>query len=291
MTFHSSPIPILDGLSGLAPRYDAWLCDVWGVLHDGVRVFDAAAETCRAYRAQGGTILLVSNSPRPAARVVQQLDAFGMPREGYDGIVTSGDVTRAILRDRPGARVFHLGPERDKPIFEELDLTFAPPSEADLVVCSGLFDDTTESPDDYADLLQELKARTLPMLCANPDLQVERGDKLVYCAGAIAHAYEALGGEVVYSGKPYLPIYELAFRRLPEHAGRVIPQDRVLAIGDGLKTDMAGAAAAGLDALFVASRLHLGGRPDGHALEEAAVASLFAGQPHRPIAALAGLTW
>lgn len=291
MTLHSSPIPILDGLSGLAPRYDAWLCDVWGVLHDGVRVFDAAAATCRAFRAQGGTILLVSNSPRPASRVVQQLDRFGMPREGYDGIVTSGDVTRAILRDRPGARVFHLGPERDKPIFEGLDLSFAPPSDADLVVCSGLFDDTTEGPDDYADLLQEMKTRTLPMLCANPDLQVERGDRLVYCAGAIAQAYEALGGEVVYSGKPYLPIYDLAFRRLPEHAGRVVPHERVLAIGDGLKTDMAGAAAAGLDCVFVASGLHLGGRADGHTLEEAAVASLFAGQPHRPIAALARLTW
>lgn len=284
-------IPILKGIAELAPRYDAWFCDVWGVLHDGEQAFPAAAEACCTYRGGGGAIILVSNSPRPAASVVAQLDAFGMPREGYDILVTSGDVTRALLRERPGVRVFHLGPERDKPIFEGLDLSFAGPAEADLVVCSGLFDDRTETPDDYAGLLSELKARALPMLCANPDLKVERGTELVYCAGALAQAYEALGGEVTYSGKPYRPIYDLAFRRLPEHAGRILPASRVLAIGDGLKTDLAGAAVAGFDAVFVASGLHLGDRADAHGLSETELAALFADQPHRPVAALARLKW
>lgn len=291
MTLVPAPIPILDGIAGVAASYDVWLCDVWGVLHDGVAVFEYAADACRRFRDQGGVVVLLSNSPRPAGAVIGQLDGLGWPRAAFDSLVTSGDVTRGLLRERPGARIFHLGPDRDQPIFDHLDVALARPEEADLVLCSGLFDDTQEKPDDYAPLLTELMARGLPMLCANPDLMVERGDRLVYCAGSLAHAYQALGGQVTYAGKPHAPIYDLAFRRIPEHLGRAPERARVLAIGDGLKTDMAGAADAKLDALFVASGLHVEAGRGAGALDPAEIARLFADMGFRPIAALPSLRW
>lgn len=286
MTVAAPPIPILSGIAPLAARYEAWLCDVWGVLHNGVSVFAEAAEACRRFRHDGGAVVLISNSPRPAGAVVAQLDGLGFPRQAFDSLVTSGDVTRALLRARRGAAVFHLGPERDLPLFEGLDVRLVPPQEAELVLCSGLFDDTSEGPDDYAALLTELVARGLPMLCANPDLVVERGARLVYCAGALAQAYAALGGCVTYAGKPHRPIYDLALQRLPEHVGHAVEPARILAIGDGVKTDMAGAAATGLDALYVASGVHLEGE-----LTPGRIAALFADCGVRPIAAVARLRW
>lgn len=284
-------IPVIDSVADLARRYDAWLCDIWGVMHNGERAHGEAAEACRRFRAQGGAVVLISNSPRPAPNVVRQLDRFGVPREAYDSVATSGDVTRALVRDRPGARVFHLGPDRDRPIFEGLDVALVGPEEAEIVVCSGLVNDATETPDDYAALLAALRARALPMICANPDLKVERGERLVYCAGALAEAYAAMGGTVTHAGKPHRPLYELAFRRLAEHLGRPVDRRRVLAIGDGLKTDMAGAAANGLDALFIASALHLDAGARQRRLDEAQVAALFEGEPSPPIAAMDGLKW
>jgi HAD superfamily hydrolase (TIGR01459 family) len=223
--------------------------------------------------------VLITNAPRPGEVVRRQLDRLGMPRASYDAIVASGDVTRAIVAARKGA-IYHLGPERDLPIFEGLDVEFAPVERADFTVCTGLFNDDGETPDDYRDLLAAMRARNLFMLCANPDLVVERGDRLLYCAGALADRYGALGGEVLYAGKPYPPIYQDALARAQSALGRDVPRDRVLAIGDSIRTDLKGARAFGLDCLFVTAGIHseeFGGRetPDAgavaHAFREAEV--------------------
>ena len=180
------------------------------------------------------------------------LDRLSVPRDAYDAITSSGDVTRGVVEARLGQRVFHLGPLRDRPIFAGLDVTFAPVETADYVVCSGLFDDTIETPESYRAMLAFMRDRSLFMVCANPDVVVERGDTLVYCAGALADAYVALGGETLYCGKPHAPIYEAALGQAAAlRGGKVPPLARVLAIGDSVRTDLAGAASFGVDCLFV----------------------------------------
>ena len=291
MSGKANSVPIIDSLAPHASRYDVWLCDVWGVIHNGRWAFEAAASACMRFREQGGVVVLISNSPRPSEALVEQLDSLGVPREAYDATATSGDVTRGLISARERMRVFHLGPDRDKPIFDGLDVLHVGPEEAELVVCSGLYDDQTETPEDYADRLATLKRLELTMVCANPDLVVERGTDIVYCAGALAKAYEALGGEVIYAGKPYPAIYELALRLAGEAKGEPPDLARVLAIGDGLATDMAGAMAAKLDAVFVASGVHVEGHGHGDELDGAAVTALFEDHEARPIAAVSGLRW
>lgn len=291
MTDPAQGVPVVESVSRLAEAYDAWFCDVWGVVHNGVAAFPPAVRACERFRAAGGTVVLITNAPRPSTAVLRQLDGLHVPRAAYDCVVTSGDVTRSLLTDPPDRRVFHLGPERDLTIFDGLDVALVTASEASVVLCSGLYDDETETPDDYADHLSELRRRRLPMICANPDLMVERGDRLVYCAGALAAAYATLGGEVVYTGKPHTAIYELALKRASEARGVEVSRERVLAIGDGLKTDMAGAAAAGLDALFVASGLHLEGASRLQTLHPQQVEDLFPGDGFRPVAAQVRLAW
>lgn len=277
---------LLSSIAPLAASYDAWICDVWGVMHNGVRSFPAAAEACRRFREGGGRVLLLSNAPRPAPSVQAQLDGLGVPREAYDGILTSGDLTRKLISERRDLRLFHLGPERDKPIFEGLDLRFSAADEADLVVCSGLYNDDVETPADYYALLSPLARRGVPMICANPDLVVERGSRLVYCAGSLAAEYECLGGSVTYAGKPHRPIYDLAFERLAEMKGAPMARERILAVGDGVKTDIRGAALAGIESAFVASAIHVSGD-----LDEATLERLFAESGDRPVAALPALVW
>ena len=291
MNSRPAKIPILTSIAKLTGRYDAWLCDIWGVMHNGLTVFPSAADACLNFIGKGGKVVLISNAPRPWQSVQKQFDGFGVPHTIYHAIVTSGDVTRSLIRAQADMPVFHLGPARDRPIFEELDIRFASPEEAGIFVCTGLYDDTRESPADYEEQLSRLQARGLPMICANPDLMVERGSKLVYCAGSLAAAYEQLGGTVHYAGKPYLPIYEMALEKLAELRGEPLPRERVLAIGDGLRTDMAGAAAAGLDALFVASGLHVDGHKGADGLVEDAVARLFVDSETLPVAATARLSW
>jgi HAD superfamily hydrolase (TIGR01459 family) len=243
--------PLIDHFSVLAPHYDVALSDVWGVLHNGVAAFPAAGEALKRFRAGGGTVVLVSNSPRPGEPVKHQLDRLGVIREAYDAIVTSGDVTRRVITERSGEAIYHIGPERDRSIFDGLNLRFAPLESADYVVCSGLFDDTVETADDYRPLLERMRARNLFMVCANPDVVVERGNQLVYCAGAIADLYAALGGQVLYAGKPHRPIYEAAeSRKTP------ISLNRVIALGDSVRTDLTGAAALGIDCVFVTAGIH-----------------------------------
>jgi HAD superfamily hydrolase (TIGR01459 family) len=250
--------PFLTHCGPLLQRYDLLLCDVWGVIHNGVESFPPACAALKQARAEGVTVQLISNSPRPGLAVQPQLDALHVPRDSYDAMVTSGDVTATVILQRPGQSVFHLGPARDLPIYQGLNVELVDLDHADYVVCSGLFDDTKETPEDYRTTLERMRVRNLFMLCANPDVVVERGKDLVYCAGAIADRYHSMGGDVLYAGKPHLPIYEQALERAQAVRGRKIPLDRVLAIGDSVRTDLTGAAAFGVDFLFVIAGIHSG---------------------------------
>ena len=249
-------VQLVDRFSLIASAYDVVLCDVWGVMHNGVRATPESGDALARFRAAGGTVVLITNAPRPRAAVRDQLDHFGVRRDAHDGIVSSGDVTQEVIMARRHERIFHIGPSRDHATFDELGIARADADSADYILCSGLFDDDRETPENYRGLLTKLCARNLMMVCANPDLVVERGDKLVYCAGAIADLYGSLGGEVLYAGKPHRPIYEAALAKAAAVRGETTPLGRVLAIGDSVRTDLAGAAAFGVDCLFVTAGIH-----------------------------------
>jgi HAD superfamily hydrolase (TIGR01459 family) len=283
--------PLIPHFSALAPGYDLLLSDIWGVVHNGVVSFPAACDALMRARAGGCTVVLITNAPRPSDVVARQLAKLQVPREAYDAIVSSGDVTRAVIQSRPGQSLFHLGPERDRSIFTGLDVKFAPLESADYVVCSGLDDDDSDTPEDYRGRLEIMLARKLFMVCGNPDVVVERGDRLVYCAGSVADLYQAMGGEVLYAGKPYRPIYGLALGKAEAAAGRRIALDRVLAVGDSVRTDLQGARTAGIDFLFVTSGIHaeeLGGR---ERVDPAALKDVFAAAGDRPKAVMRQLVW
>jgi len=284
----NAAIALPPGIAPLADTADAWISDIWGVLHNGVSAFPDAGPTCVRYRAGGGTIVLVTNAPRPAANVARMLDRLGLPRDAYDAIITSGDVSRSIIAEFPGRRLFHLGPKHDAGIMDGLDTTPATADDAELVLCTGLFNDERETPDDYRDMLAALARRGVPLICANPDLMVERGPKLIPCAGSLAQIYEALGGHTLYAGKPYPAIYERAYAAIQEARGTLPPKDRILAIGDGLRTDVEGAGREGLRCVFIASALHV---DDRHAFDDGHVARIFAGHAYPPAAAMRALKW
>jgi HAD superfamily hydrolase (TIGR01459 family) len=276
----------------LARDYDVVLCDVWGVVHNGLAAFPAACDALMRFRAEGGTAMLITNAPRAGEAVARILDRLKVPRQAYDAITSSGDVTRGIVKARLAESVFHLGPERDLSIFAGLDVKFAPPENADYVVCSGLFDDTIETPEDYRELLNALRARSRFMVCANPDIVVERGDTLVYCAGALADAYAALGGNVLYCGKPHPPIYELALATAAGlRNGKTLSNQRVLAIGDSVRTDLKGAAAFGLDCMFVTSGIHAEEYGSREAPDLAALNTMFAAAGVKPRGVMRELIW
>jgi HAD superfamily hydrolase (TIGR01459 family) len=268
----SNPSPLIDRFGGLADGYDAVLSDVWGVIHNGVAATPEACDALMRFRAKGGSVALITNAPRPGAVVTKFLDKLGVPREAYDTIVSSGDVTRAVITARPGKNVLHIGPERDVSIFDGLGLNFVALEQADYAVCTGLHDDETETAESYRAVLTKMRARSLFMVCGNPDLVVERGDKLVYCAGALADLYAELGGDVLYAGKPHAPIYDECLARIARLRGGAVPRSRVLAIGDSVRTDLTGAEAMGIHALFVIAGIHAEevGRdaPDTAALQE-----------------------
>jgi HAD superfamily hydrolase (TIGR01459 family) len=276
----------------LAHDYDVVLCDVWGVVHNGLEAFPAACDALMRFRAGGGTAILITNAPRSGEAVMRILDRLKVSREAYDAITSSGDVTRAIVKARLAESVFHLGPERDLSIFADLDVRFAPPETAGYVVCTGLFDDTIETPENYRELLGVLRARSLFMVCANPDIVVERGDALVYCAGALADAYAALGGEVLYCGKPHAPIYELALATAAKLRGGKTPYPkRVLAIGDSVRTDLEGATRFGLDCMFVTSGIHAEEYGSRTAPDLAALNAMFAAAGVKPRGVMRELIW
>jgi HAD superfamily hydrolase (TIGR01459 family) len=276
----------------VARDYDVVLCDIWGVVHNGLAAFPAACDALMRFRAGGGAAILITNAPRSGEAVGRILDRLKVSRDAYDAIATSGDVTRGIVKARLAERVFHLGPERDLSIFAGLNVQFAPPETADYVVCSGLFDDTIETPESYRELLTTLRARSLFMVCANPDIVVERGDALVYCAGALADAYAALGGKVLYCGKPHPPIYDLALATATAlRNGKTPYRERVLAIGDSVRTDLKGAASFGLDCMFVTSGIHAEEYGSRQAPDLAALTAMFAASGVKPRGVMRELVW
>lgn len=285
-------MPLIERLQPLAGGYDVLFCDVWGVVHNGLTAFLDACAALTKFRDAGGTVILITNAPRPGSAVMRILDRLAVPRSAYDAIVSSGDVTRGIVAARLSESVFHLGPQRDLPIFAGLDVRFAPLETADYVVCSGLFDDTAETVESYRATLAAMRARALFMVCANPDIVVERGETLVYCAGALADAYALLGGEVLYCGKPHAPIYEAALAKAASlRGGMPPPLNRVLAIGDSVRTDLAGAASFGLDCLFVTSALHAEQYGSREAPDVEALNTMFNAAKVAPKAIIRGLVW
>jgi HAD superfamily hydrolase (TIGR01459 family) len=236
----------------LSSRYPLWLCDIWGVVHNGVRHFPAAVDALARHRGNGGTVILVTNAPRPAAGVERQLASLSVPAGSHDAVVTSGDVTHALIAQHAGGIVHHIGPDRDLAVFEGTGVKRGALKDAEAVVCTGLFDDETETPDDYAAQFADMHVRKLTMICANPDKVVRRGDHLIYCSGALAERYSAMGGVVQMAGKPYAPIYDLALDMAAKIRGAPIERDSVLAIGDGPETDIKGAADYGIAAVVIA---------------------------------------
>lgn len=242
----------IEGLSAIAARYDALLCDAWGVIHDGVRLFDGAAEALVNFRRERGPVIVLTNAPRPHWIIPPQLDRLGLPRSAYDAVVTSGDATRAEIEKRLGSPAYRIGPTKDEGLFDGLAIEFVPLAEAAFIVCTGLVDDEREAPEDYRAALEQAAGRRLPMICANPDIVVRWGGRLIWCAGALAELYESLGGAVVYGGKPHRPIYDLALARIAAIAGAPVSPSRTLAIGDSLRTDIEGARRSGIDAVLIA---------------------------------------
>jgi HAD superfamily hydrolase (TIGR01459 family) len=294
----TADIPLIAGLSAIASRYDVVLSDIWGVVHNGRESFAAATKALAAFRRAGGAVILITNAPRPNAPIRAQLDDLKVPRDAYDSIVTSGDVTIGLIAARGAAPVHHIGPPRDLSLFEAAAAASSQARPrlvaldgAEYVLCTGLFDDEREVPGDYDATLQAMLARRLPLVCANPDLVVQRGDKLIYCAGAIAQRYEEMGGPAVYAGKPHAPIYAQALDLAGALRRAPVDKARVLAIGDAMHTDVAGAVRQGIDILFVSAGIH---REDIHgsgALEATALEQFWASHDLRPTAAIGDLTW
>ncbi len=280
---------LLDRFSTVAPHYDVLLCDIWGVVHNGIAAHAAACDALIRFRADGGTVVLITNAPRPSPWVVRQLAGLGVPASAYDDVMTSGDLTRNVIAGRRGDAVFHIGPQRDLSIFDGLDVRFTPVESADYVVCSGLFNETMETPEDYRDLVAAMHGRGLFMVCANPDLVVERGAERFYCAGAIADLYDAAGGVVLYTGKPHRPIYDAALAKAAGVRGAAAAPARTLAIGDSLRTDMTGARALGIDGLFVSGGIHAQELPHGKSRE--ALHAMFAAAGVTPWSVTARLAW
>jgi len=252
----SLPHP-LPSLSAVAGDYDVLLCDVWGVIHNGRESWPGPCEALERFNAGGGHVVLVSNSPRPADGVIAQMDALGVPRESWRAVVTSGDATRMALAERAPGPVWKVGPDRDAPLYEGLGLDTAKgPEDAGFISVTGPYDDEVETPEDYRERLSVAAERGLELICANPDRVVQRGDRLIYCAGSLADLYESLGGRVTMAGKPFGPIYDMAVKAAETLRGRPVNRSRVLCIGDGVVTDVLGANRQALDCLFIAQGIH-----------------------------------
>lgn len=276
---------MISGLEAIAGRYEAILCDVWGVVHDGIHPFPHACAALARARSQGLPVILVTNAPRPRHDVEAQIAQIGVSRDTYTGIVTSGDVTRTLIADGP-RRIFHIGPDRDLALYDGLDVELVEEPEAAGVVCTGLFDDDIETPEHYADMLRRLRMRGLPFVCANPDIVVERGDRLIWCAGALARDYAQLGGRTLIAGKPHRPIYEAALELAGRALGRTVEAGRVLAIGDGVLTDVKGAADHGIDVLYVSSGVHAHDYGDASGPDPQRLAAFLERHGYAPVAVM-----
>jgi HAD superfamily hydrolase (TIGR01459 family) len=250
----TAPVRI-NGLSAIATEYDCLICDVWGVIHNGRTPYPSAVAAMQEYRRTRGPVILLSNAPRLATDVQRQLDKLAVARDAHDVIVTSGEATRAEIARRAREKrlpLLHIGPERDNGVFEGLDVRLTNVDEADIVLTTGLYDDEKEEPENYRPVLERMAQRGLAMICANPDVVVQRGERLIYCAGAIARLYDEMGGTTVYYGKPHEPVFHAAIAAAKQKGAG----ERPLVIGDNLETDIAGANRVGLDALFIAGGIH-----------------------------------
>lgn len=256
--------PILQSLDQISDRYDALFVDLWGCMHNGIRPFPDAVAALRKFRGNGGYVMLLTNAPRPRSSVRAQLEHIGVPSDCYDSITSSGDsAQQAMVAGMFGSRVYHLGPEKDDAFFTDMardlvhtvEIERVPLEEAEGIVCTGLFDDRTETPEDYRATLLLAKTKRLKLLCANPDIEVDVGDHRIFCAGAIAKAYADLGGQSFYFGKPHAPIYTLARARMEGDLGRRVREEAILCIGDGIHTDVQGGIGEGLDTLFICGGL------------------------------------
>jgi HAD superfamily hydrolase (TIGR01459 family) len=254
---------IIQSLADISSRYDTLLCDLWGCLHNGKEPYPAAVAALQAFRANGGTVALLTNAPRPNRFVIEQLDRMGVPRDAWDLVVSSGDAAQiAMLRGAVGQKVYHIGPAKDDGFFtalpadmpDALEITRVTMEEAEGIVCTGPFDEVGETPEDYRATFLYAKAKGLTLLCANPDLVVDMGETRIYCAGALARHYETMGGTALYFGKPYPPIYELTRQQLAMH-GHSTDAATMLAVGDGIFTDVQGGLGEGIDTLFVTGGL------------------------------------
>ena len=252
----AAPENLAENGQQLSSRFDIWLCDIWGVIHNGVHAHQKACQALANHRKNGGVVILITNAPRPRAQVIEQLQGLNVPDESYDDIVSSGDVTRALVRDHEGGKVFFLGPERDFALKNGLPVEWSDIDEADAVLCSGLYDDKNDTMERYADMLSGMKQRDLPMICANPDLVVQFGSRLIPCAGAIAAEYTKIGGKVLMAGKPFKPIYDISLSRASQIKVQPIDNANVVAIGDGMNTDIKGACDYGLDVMFISGGIH-----------------------------------
>ncbi len=294
------PVPprFVHGLSEMARHYDVILCDVWGVVHNGVTHYSNATDALSRFRDKGGTVILITNAPRPQARVTAFLDGLGVPHCAYDGVVTAGDVTVSLILERGDLPLAHIGPAQDVSLFAEAErlagkpLRLVPLEEAAYVVAIGLNDAEKEAPADYAPKLRFMRARDMEFICANPDIVVELGERLVYCAGALAEAYTDMGGKVTQAGKPFAAIYERALALAAELRGDKLDRSRILAIGDSAQTDIKGAQDRGLATLFVTSGIHRAElHPEGAALDAAAFRQFVEGTGVAPTAAIFELVW
>ncbi|OIQ35714.1 MAG: HAD family hydrolase [Roseobacter sp. MedPE-SWchi] len=271
---------IIESLAEASAPYSALFVDLWGCVHNGITAYPEAVAALQAYRQRGGIVVLVTNSPKPRAGVAAQLAQFGVPDDAYDTIATSGDSARsAMFTGAVGNKVYFMGEwQRDAGFFEPLhvihdpvEITRVPLAEAEGIVCCGPFDTMADPDVNRADFLFA-KQKGMKLLCANPDIIVDRGETREWCAGALARLYTEMGGESLYFGKPHPPIYDLARRRLAE-LGNDIADGDILAIGDGPHTDIAGAMGEGIDSLFItgglaASETKTSVQPDAEALAE-----------------------
>jgi len=265
-------------MKNLSADYPVWLCDIWGVVHNGLACYEAAAHALSQHRKQGGIVILVTNAPRTSRGVIHQLNDIGVPPQSYDRVVTSGDVTQTLVIEHAKGKVYHLGPARNLSIFEDQAVERVSLQEAHAVLCTGLAHDDVETPDDYADTLARMNELKLTMICANPDKMVRKGSRLLYCAGSLAEKYAEIGGHVLMAGKPYEPIYNLALKKAGAIAGREFERSKVLAIGDGPETDIKGAADNGFDVVLIAD-----GVTDASDGLEATLARVQAVVPHAKI--------
>lgn len=288
---HPAP-PIITNAGEILSRYDVLFSDVWGVVHDGHKAFPGASDALSRFRDRGGSVILVSNAPVPKHRVARMLDLRGVPREGWDDIVSSGGIALDHIAQKGYGAVHYIGPrDRDAAFFDSVTARPVPLRDAEAIVCTGLEDDTAETPETYRPILEEARARALPFVCANPDLVVDVGGRLYPCAGALADLYEHMGGEVFWAGKPHLSAYASAHAIARQLRDGDVSKDRILAIGDAVRTDLAAAYGAGVDALFVTAGIHRDETMDGAHISREKLERLYAAGAPPAIAAMTHLRW